>query len=67
MAGAARNFRRFTGCSWPELFRMAALNAARLLKLDDRIGSIAVGKQANLIVFADDLTVSQSFLNGRTL
>jgi N-acetylglucosamine-6-phosphate deacetylase len=67
MAGAARNFRRFTGCSWPELFRMAALNAARRLKLDHQIGSIAVGKQANLIVFTDDLTVSQSFLKGRTL
>jgi N-acetylglucosamine-6-phosphate deacetylase len=67
MAGAARNFRRFTGCTWPELFRMSALNAARLLKLDDTIGSIEVGKQANLIVFDDDLRSIRTFLAGREI
>ena len=64
MAGAARNFRRFTGCSWPELFRMASLNAARLLRLDDHLGSIAVGKRANLIMFDDDLRGVRTFLGG---
>jgi N-acetylglucosamine-6-phosphate deacetylase len=67
MAGAARNFRRFTGCSWPELFRMAAFNPARLLGMDDRIGSIEVGKQANLIMFDDDLRRVRTFLGGHAV
>ncbi len=65
MAGAARNFRRFTGCLWPELFRMAALNPARLLRMDDRVGSIEIGRQANLIVFDDELRVTRTFVGGR--
>ncbi len=64
MAEAARNFRKFTQCGWPELFRMAALNAARILKMDDRIGSLAVGKKANMILFDDDLKVQRIFLRG---
>jgi N-acetylglucosamine-6-phosphate deacetylase len=65
MAGAARNFRRFTGCTWTELFRMAALNAARLLGLAPRLGSIEVGKRADLILFDDELRVLRTFVAGR--
>lgn len=64
MAGACRNFRRFTNCSWPELFRMAALNPAALLGLDQEIGSLEPGKRANLILFDRDLNVSQVCLQG---
>ena len=65
MAGAARNFRKFTSCDWPELFRMAALNAARLLKIDHEVGSLEVGKKANLIIFDDDIRRIRTFLDGR--
>ena len=65
MAGAARNFRRFTGCAWPELFRMASLNAARLLGLEAQIGSLEIGKRANLILFEDELQGLRTCLAGR--
>lgn len=65
MAGAARNFRRFTDCTWPELFRMASLNPARLLKIDSQVGSLEAGKQANLVIFDQDLHVSKTLLRGR--
>lgn len=64
MPGACRNFRRFTDCSWPELFRMAALNPAGMLGLDQEIGSLEPGKHANLILFDDDLNVSKVCLRG---
>jgi N-acetylglucosamine-6-phosphate deacetylase len=34
------------------------------LRLDDHIGSIAVGKRANLIIFDDDLRGVRTFLGG---
>jgi imidazolonepropionase-like amidohydrolase len=37
-----------------EAIRIATLNGAKLLKMDDRIGSIAVGKQADLVVLDGD-------------
>ncbi len=64
MSGACRNFQRFTNCSWPELFRMAALNPARLLGLDQELGSLEPGKHANLILFDDELNVSKVCLHG---
>lgn len=65
MAGAARNFQRFTGCPLPALFRMAALNAARLLGVDGSVGSIEVGKRANLVVLDDAFAIRATFLDGR--
>lgn len=37
-----------------EAIRIATLNGARLLKMEDRIGSIATGKQADLVVLDGD-------------
>lgn len=57
MPGAARNFRRRTGCSLPEIFRMASLNAARLFGFGEDLGSIAIGKRAHLILVDEDLRI----------
>ena len=65
MAGAARNFHSFSGCTLPELFRMTSLNTARLLKLDAQIGSIELGKLANLNVLDQSLRVTQTFWRGQ--
>ncbi|MBI2498078.1 MAG: amidohydrolase family protein, partial [Opitutae bacterium] len=65
MNGAVRNFRRATGCPLPELFRMAALNTARLLGIDRTVGSIEVGKRANLVMLDDAFNVRATFLDGR--
>lgn len=64
MAGAARNFRAATGCSLPELFRMAATNPARLCGLSDETGSLAPGRRADLLLLDDDLSVQRVFLRG---
>ncbi len=37
-----------------EAIKIATLNGAKLLKMDDRIGSIAVGKAADLVVIDGD-------------
>lgn len=48
----------------PDAVRMMTLNPARILKVDDRKGSIAVGKDADLVVFDDAITVSAVYVGG---
>ena len=44
--------------------RMMTLNPAKILKIDDRKGSIAVGKDADLVVFDDNIQVSAVYICG---
>ena len=53
VADCAANFMKATGADIRVVFKCAASNSACALGLDDRIGSIAPGKKANL-VFADE-------------
>src|SRR5262245_40397424 len=47
---AVRTFHRVTGVPLPEVVRMASLTPARVLGVDQEIGSLAVGKRADLVV-----------------
>ncbi len=51
---ACRNIMSHTRCGIAEAFIMASLNPARVIGMDDRIGSIEPGKIADL-VFVDDM------------
>lgn len=62
---AVKNFLECTGCSLPEAVRCATLNPARLLGIDDRKGSLAVGKDADLVVFDENFTVHYTILGGK--
>jgi N-acetylglucosamine-6-phosphate deacetylase len=50
MTQAAKNMQHFTGCSLSDLIAFTSLNPARLLHREDKKGSIAVGKDADLVV-----------------
>jgi len=67
MNRAVKNFMEFTGCSLPEAIRCATLNPARLLGIDDRKGSLEVGKDADLVIFDDDLNVHYTILGGEVV
>jgi N-acetylglucosamine-6-phosphate deacetylase len=67
MDRAVKNFKEFTGCSLPEAVRCATLNPARLLGIDDRKGSLEVGKDADLVIFDEDLTVHYVILGGQVV
>jgi N-acetylglucosamine-6-phosphate deacetylase len=47
--------------------RMMTATPARILKVDDKIGSIAPGKDADLIIFDDQINVKQVMLKGKRL
>jgi N-acetylglucosamine-6-phosphate deacetylase len=67
MDHAVRTFRQLTGVPLVEVVRMASLTPARIAGFDQRIGSIAVGKRADLIVLSEELEVRQVFLGGQSL
>ena len=45
------------GLSLPDAAQVASLTPARVLGLADQVGSIAVGKSADLVVLSDELEV----------
>src|SRR5260221_671519 len=57
-----RNMVQLVGAPLVEAVRMATLNPARSLRMNDRKGTLAVGADADLIVFTDDFQVIQTFI-----
>jgi N-acetylglucosamine-6-phosphate deacetylase len=53
------------GIPLAEAIRMATLTPARAIDLDDRKGSLEVGKDADLAVFDDDFTAWRTMIGGR--
>lgn len=51
--------------SLPELFQISSLNAAKLLKVDDKYGCIAKNKLANLVVLDADFKVIDTYVGGK--
>ncbi|KEY60612.1 N-acetylglucosamine-6-phosphate deacetylase [Serratia sp. DD3] len=61
---AVRNLVDQVGVSAEDAIRMASLHPARLLGLDDRIGSISPGKHASVIALDSRLRLQNIWLNG---
>ena len=64
MDKAVRNMMKHVGIGIVEAFRMAALNPAKAIRLDHEMGSIEIGKWANLILVDDEINVHGVFLRG---
>jgi N-acetylglucosamine-6-phosphate deacetylase len=64
---AVRNMVRLAGAGLCEAVRMAALVPARIAGMEKTKGSIAVGKDADLAVFDEEVAVKAVFLKGRAV
>ena len=64
LENAVRNMMVHTGYGLCHAIRMATLNPAKLLGIDNRVGSIAPGKTANLIIIDDTVRVKSVILEG---
>jgi len=60
-----KKFITFTDCSFDAAIKMATINPAKLLGLDDRKGSIAPGKDADLVLFDHDRSVHTTIVGGK--
>ena len=67
MPQAIKNMMQFSQCSLIDAINMASLNPARVLQLENNKGSIAVGKDADLVVFNPDLEVMLTMRCGREI
>jgi N-acetylglucosamine-6-phosphate deacetylase len=61
-----RTFHRLTGVSLVETVRMATQTPARIAGCDAEVGSLAVGKRADLVVMNVELMVKEVFLEGKS-
>jgi N-acetylglucosamine-6-phosphate deacetylase len=64
---AVRNIINWTGVTVSQAIGMASLNPARLLGLEDKLGSVQAGKYANLAVFDEDFHVVDTVCRGRSV
>jgi N-acetylglucosamine-6-phosphate deacetylase len=62
---AVKNAVREIGLPPEKAFAMATLNPLRALKLDNKLGSLAPGKIADIAVFDDDFNCAATFIAGR--
>ena len=59
-----RQMRKDSGASLAEVIRMATLTPARLTGIDAQVGSLEVGKKADLVLLDGDLKVLRVWLEG---
>ena len=53
------------GCSLEQAVQMASSNPARVMGVADRKGSLEVGKDADIVIFDDDVNVFTTIVTGR--
>lgn len=63
-AQALRNLVKFTGRPVEDVLPLLTENPARLLRMDDCKGSLAPGKDADVVLLADDLSVCKTIVRG---
>lgn len=59
-----RVMKRDTSASLPEVIRMLSLTPANRVGIQERVGSIAIGKRADFVVLDSSLAVAEVFLAG---
>jgi N-acetylglucosamine-6-phosphate deacetylase len=67
MIGALRYVVENVGLSVPEASRLASVNPARQLGIFDRTGSIAPGKQADILLVSPDLEIQRIWAKGKEI
>ncbi len=65
MNQALRNFMFATGEPLENVWQTASLNPARVARVSDRKGSITIGKDADLVLVDDEMTVYLTVVEGR--
>ncbi|PMC40335.1 N-acetylglucosamine-6-phosphate deacetylase [Bacillus sp. UMB0899] len=65
MIDAFKNIQKFTGCSIKSAIKMACENPAKQLNVFDRKGSIAIGKDADLVILDENMDIFMTICKGK--
>ena len=55
------------GCSIPQTVKMITENPAKIMGISDRKGSIAPGKDADIVIFDDGVNIGRTIVNGNVI
>jgi N-acetylglucosamine-6-phosphate deacetylase len=55
------------GIPLQDVIRMISSTPARILGVSDRKGSLLAGKDADLVIFDDDITIDTTVIEGRII
>ena len=64
---AVKNVLDHTNLPVNEVFNMASLNAAAAIHVDDRLGSLEAGKDADIIIADENINIKRTIKKGRTI
>ncbi len=62
---AVKNLKDYTDLTFPELFACASLNPAKAVGEAEQIGSLEVGKCADIIICDEDINIITTIINGK--
>jgi N-acetylglucosamine-6-phosphate deacetylase len=62
-----RNMIKMADVPLPEAVRMAALTPATIMKMADKKGSIEVGKDADIVIFDEDINIEKTIIKGKVV
>ena len=62
---AVYNMVNYLGVSIPNGVKMASLNPAKAINMDEKIGSIEVGKKADLVLFDEEINIKEVYIEGK--
>ncbi len=60
-----RNLKNYTSCSMHEIVKMSSENSAKQLNVFDRKGSIAIGKDADIVIVDEDINIHKTIARGQ--
>jgi N-acetylglucosamine-6-phosphate deacetylase len=60
-----RNMIKMAGVPLLDAVRMMSSTPARIMKISDRKGSIIEGKDADIVIFDDDINIQNTIIKGR--
>ncbi|MGI6777850.1 MAG: N-acetylglucosamine-6-phosphate deacetylase [Acetivibrionales bacterium] len=64
---ALYNFYKNTDTQLHEVFRMGSLNPAKELMINDKKGSVSIGKDADFILIDEDFNVKSTYIKGKCI
>ena len=62
-----RTMLQLAGCSLPDAIRMITATPAEIMKIENSKGSLTKGKDADIVIFDDDIHIKKTIIGGRII